>query len=390
MDETQIPSTSTVMEDSPFLDSLADTINLAKANNTTPEQFEVSYKPNKWYENEFSELESLAQATIQRRTTSSNSLAINRRRNRYHDIVPFDSTRVKLHKPLPAINDLEASDYINASFITDCVTQTMELQYSTAQGKNIRRQNSRQSNARQHTISVTIPNNKAEIGTEPESRYIAAQGPDETTIPLFWEMIWQQNVRVIVMLTNLVENNCFGGSKAKCSMYWPPVVGSCRRYNDFEVQLYDVQEAPDYTVRKFDVSRRVRHRSGDNDCCGANREIVHIQYTSWPDRSAPQEPEKLLQLIDLTRILSHQYNNRCENNLSISSIKPAEKTMMSASTLDITDENAANQYSSVKKVHPNAGQWLVHCSAGVGRTGNMIYLHVLFLERTNILVYSKV
>ena len=65
--------------------------------------------------------------------------------------------------------------------------------------------------------------------------------------------------------------------------------------------------------------------------------------------------------------------------------------MMSAYTLDITDENAANQYSSVKKLHPNTGQWLVHCSAGVGRTGNVIYLHVLFLERAKIdVIHYKV
>merc|ERR1711894_857970 len=101
------------------------------------DHFELNYKQN-WFDAEFSELEQIAQATIQRRTIASSSCLVNRRRNRYHDIVPFDSTRVKLHKPLPAINDSEASDYINASLITDCVIQTMELQYSAAQGKNIR------------------------------------------------------------------------------------------------------------------------------------------------------------------------------------------------------------------------------------------------------------
>lgn len=72
-----------------------------------------------------------------------------------------------------------------------------------------------------------------------------------------------------------------------------------RRFVDLEVQLYDVQEAPDYIIRKLDVSKR----SLGSGLCEENREIVHIQYTSWPDRSAPADPGALLQLIDLTRAL---------------------------------------------------------------------------------------
>ena len=79
-------------------------------------------------------------------------------------------------------------------------------------------------------------------------RYIAAQGPSEETIGLFWEMIWQQNVRffisfyftffpsclmiqvrVIVMLTQIFEGLGFNANK--CSQYWPNMVGSSKRYS---------------------------------------------------------------------------------------------------------------------------------------------------------------
>lgn len=159
-------------------------------------------------------------------------------------------------------------------------------------------------------------NRKRKFRLYPFYSYIAAQGPSEDTMNLFWEMIWQQNVCVVIMLTNLVEGMGFHSNK--CSRYWPDLVGNTKRFHDIEVQLYDCQEAPDYLVRKLDVTRQETTRS-----------IVHVQCTSWPDRSAPKEASVLLQLLKVVRALAVQYS---DTNLP--------------------------------------GPWLVHCSAGVGRTGN--------------------
>lgn len=230
---------------------------------------------------EFSELEQLADDTIQRRISYS-TLPVNRRRNRYQDVIPFDATRVVLEKPLSIESNGELSNYINASLISDLSGQ------------------------------VHSP------------FYIAAQGPSQETMNLFWEMIWQQNVRVIVMLTNLIEG--IGFHSSKCSQYWPDLVGNTRRFHDITVQLYDCQDAPDYLVRKFDVSRNEITRS-----------VIHVQCTSWPDRCAPKNASVLLQLIDVVRALASQYGKNDRDN-------------------------------------PKTGPWLVHCSAGVGRTGTFIAL----------------
>lgn len=224
---------------------------------------------------EYDRLERLAFDTIQRRTNVA-ELPSSRRRNRYNDIVPFDATRVRVLPPFMIDGDSEPSDYINASFISDVIKGT-------------------------------------------DRKYIAAQGPSDDTTPAFWHMIWQYDVRVVIMLTAVVES-----CGIKCNAYWPDGVGDSRKYNQLSIQLFDIAEAPNYVVRKFDVL---------NKSTNTSRVIVHLQYTNWPDRSAPSSPQELLQLVQLARILYTQFNPRDSESPS---------------------------------------PLLVHCSAGVGRTGTFI------------------
>ncbi|XP_040568468.1 receptor-type tyrosine-protein phosphatase C [Lepeophtheirus salmonis] len=262
---------------------------------------------------EFRSLEILSFDTIQRRTRVADS-AINRKRNRYQDVVPFDSTRVKLEKPMTIEDETGCSDYINASYISGFIS-VYSTSTSRIRGDSCISSNSSSNGINKNQYNSSCPPLKCR-------NYIAAQGPGVATTPLFWEMIWQHNVRIIVMLTNCVEG--YGFNAVKCSMYWPHLVGAERKFHNVQVQLYDVQEAPDYTIRKFDVSNVSSTSSG-------NREIVQIQYNAWPDRTAPSDPKDLIQLIQVTRALTTMYNN--------------------------TD-------------YP--GPILVHCSAGVGRSGTYI------------------
>ena len=69
---------------------------------------------------------------------------------------------------------------------------------------------------------------------------LCVQGPGEETTPAFWSMLWQYDIRVVVMLTNVVEGG--GMSCLKCNMYWPESVGDTKRFGDIEVQLFDKAE----------------------------------------------------------------------------------------------------------------------------------------------------
>nr|XP_026695757.1 receptor-type tyrosine-protein phosphatase beta-like [Ciona intestinalis] len=188
----------------------------------------------------------------------------NRGKNRYTNILPYDATRVKLS----AIDDEQGTDYINANFIP---------------GNNNR-----------------------------QREYIATQGPLPGTKEDFWRMVWEQNSRNIVMVTQTVERG-----KIKCDHYWPfdnePITVA-----DYTLQMTSESILPEWTIREF----KITHGSD-------TRRIRQFHYTVWPDHGVPDTAETLVKFIRYVR-------------------------------------------RTIDREAKHSGPTVVHCSAGVGRTGTFI------------------
>ncbi|KAK6176980.1 hypothetical protein SNE40_015176 [Patella caerulea] len=149
-------------------------------------------------------------------------------------------------------------------------------------------------------------------GYEKRRYYIATQGPMPATIVDFWKMIWQEKSGKIVMLTNLVEN-----SKIKCSQYWPSEPDTKQMWGNMQVILKDISKRNDYIIRTFELLNRKTNKE---------RTIIQFHFTIWPDHGVPSSPASLV------------------------------------------------SFRKLIKRTPSAlpGPIVVHCSAGVGRTGTFL------------------
>ncbi|KAK9952792.1 hypothetical protein ABG768_018599 [Culter alburnus] len=162
----------------------------------------------------------------------------NRGKNRYNNILPYDSTRVKLSY----VDDDSCSDYINASYIP---------------GNNFRRE------------------------------YIATQGPLPGTKDDFWKMVWEQNVHNIVMVTQCVEKG-----RVKCDHYWP-FDQEALYYGDLIVQMQSESVLPEWTIREFKICNE-EHLS-------YSRVVRQFHYTVWPDHGVPEITQSLIQFVRTVR-----------------------------------------------------------------------------------------
>ncbi|XP_071451599.1 tyrosine-protein phosphatase non-receptor type 11-like isoform X1 [Hetaerina americana] len=236
----------------------------------------------------------------------------NRNKNRYKNILPFDHTRVKLKEVDPSI---PGSEYINANYI------------------------------------------KPEDEPFPEGRmkhYIATQGCLPSTTSDFWQMVWQENTRVIVMTTKEIERG-----KNKCARYWPEE-GQMKEYGRVRVRNLSESSTADYTLREFLVSyvqderedaiAPLGLRGGRKGCdsemmdsvLGEERKVFHYHFQAWPDHGVPSDPGCVLNF--LHDVNARQESIRC------------------------------------------AGPVLVHCSAGIGRTGTFIVIDMILdqIERQGL------
>ena len=103
-------------------------------------------------------------------------------------------------------------------------------------------------------------------------------GPTEQTIGDFWHCVWQENIRLVVMVTALVEVG-----RRKCHQYWPKQIRGIETYGSFTVELIQEQAVAHYTLREIKVTLK----GGDS------RTIREMQYMSWPDHGVPRKSLKL-------------------------------------------------------------------------------------------------
>ncbi|KAL6118999.1 ptpn7 [Pungitius sinensis] len=161
--------------------------------------------------------------------------------------------------------------------------------------------------------------------------FIATQGPMLHTVGDFWDMVWQERSSIIVMVTRLKEKN------EKCELYWPQPMersrkeeeeeeeekGDTGRYGRFFLRVRDSQMKDGFTITNMEIQL-------GSEC----RPIRHYWFTSWPDHHIPQCTAPLLRLVE--------------------EVETYKKSLLPTGSQPIT------------------GPVVVHCSAGIGRTGCFI------------------
>ncbi|XP_042198882.1 tyrosine-protein phosphatase non-receptor type 9 isoform X1 [Callorhinchus milii] len=174
-------------------------------------------------------------------------------------------------------------------------------------------------------------------GYKQKNAFIGTQGPLEKTYHDFWRMVWEQNVLVIVMTTRVDESG-----RKKCGQYWPLEQHTQGNYGLISVRNMSVEIFKHYNKTTLEI------RNGETY---EGRKVIHFQYLSWPDYGVPSSAAAL---IDFRSAVRRQ------------------------------QELCVRAVSGGWRGHPGGPPILVHCSAGIGRTGTLCTLDICLSQLQDV------
>ncbi|CAB3369447.1 Hypothetical predicted protein [Cloeon dipterum] len=195
------------------------------------------------YEKEFQSLKLFSESikSLDQFCSSEGERDVNRKKNRYKDILPFDCSRVILS----SVASVPGSDYVNANFIK---------------------------------------------GASGSLAYIASQGPLPNTANDFWRMVIECEVQVIVMACNEEESG-----KHKCENYWVDREGEEKQHGMAKIRLLKASVVcPDFLVRTMLLSYKKNNIK-------IERTVCQFHYSAWPDHGVPPLVRPLLDMVRLVR-----------------------------------------------------------------------------------------
>ncbi|XP_055695691.1 tyrosine-protein phosphatase non-receptor type 9 [Lutzomyia longipalpis] len=166
-------------------------------------------------------------------------------------------------------------------------------------------------------------------GYRQKNAYISTQGPLPKTASDFWRMVWEQHCLVIVMTTRVMERG-----RIKCGQYWDIAEGNANEFGLYRIRTVSVETKEDYTVASLELT---------NTKTDETRNVSHWQFTSWPDYGVPASAMAMLNFL------------QCVREQQAKMVKALGDTWAG---------------------HPRGPPIVVHCSAGIGRTGTFITLDI--------------